>query len=535
MPPEFPTQEHLTAFFGQKTNCLDLSAKTSNIIFEALTFVLQNDKLALIFTRNFQTAQVISRRIRSFREQFPDLFFDRPEVLVREYNNNYRGLDPGEVFLDDIPFPKAREINEYFRPRVLLPEEKAPPGYHRHPNGGGLVEDTALVEEGVYLAKEAKVIGHSVVKSGAKINGNSLICDSTLFGTLVLDSWIKKSTVDRSSVNSSAILNSHLKNGEVSRSTVELSTIGLDAKITACMVKDSRVQAFVEFDACEVVSSKVQQGIYRYRRWDKGEETQVVLVKDFSYRPLETVESEKEKTMPLDEHTLIQKERELVDREIKISEISALLASKQQALDQERQELEEKEKTLYLRELRETSLGPHQKRVEEETDPKEDPHLEKDTKMSTEKFSAIKNTGGAMGAAILSGAKMAGANKLNDTIKDAAKRVLVKWGVDKEMLDTPAVDAVLKLTTPFVLHYVCEKYPQIVPGSEAIKHGAEKAIEAATFQVLMPLLADLGPELLEIKKQSEALVTDAPGLNESPKSDVIHDTINAKEPAPAHA
>lgn len=151
------------------------------------------------------------------------------------------------------------------------------------------------------------------------------------------------------------------------------------------------------------------------------------------------------------------------------------------------------------------------------------------------KNAAIKNTATAASQAFMQGAKLAGANKLNQMITQAAKRLLVESGVPEDALDNPAVEAVLKLTTPFILHYVCEKFPQVVPGADVVKEGAEAAISAATFQVLMPLLEKIGPDLMAIRKEAEAIVTDAPGLSESPKENIVDQTVNAKVEEPVGA
>ena len=154
------------------------------------------------------------------------------------------------------------------------------------------------------------------------------------------------------------------------------------------------------------------------------------------------------------------------------------------------------------------------------------------TKMNNQ---AIKNTMGAGGAAMMNGAQLAAASKLNKMIANAAKKLACKLaGVDPDTIDNPVVDALLKITTPFMLLYACEKFPQQIPAAGTLKAGAEAAITAATFQTLMPILDEITPELDAIRKEAAVFVsenpTDAPQIEKTPASNLINDIINAKTP-----
>lgn len=45
------------------------------------------------------------------------------------------------------------------------------PGWHRHPNGGGWVEDTATVDETAYVGPDARVYGAARVSGNAEVFG----------------------------------------------------------------------------------------------------------------------------------------------------------------------------------------------------------------------------------------------------------------------------------------------------------------------------------------------------------------------------
>ena len=52
------------------------------------------------------------------------------------------------------------------------------PGWHRHPNGGGWVQDTAQVDETVYVGPNAEVYGTARVCGSARVYGTALVCGS---------------------------------------------------------------------------------------------------------------------------------------------------------------------------------------------------------------------------------------------------------------------------------------------------------------------------------------------------------------------
>src|SRR5205807_2008296 len=68
-------------------------------------------------------------------------------------------------------------------------------GWHNHKNGGGLVQDTAFVEESVHIGKNARVSGNAQVSGNARVSGNAQVsgcahvsgnsqvyCDAQVYG-----------------------------------------------------------------------------------------------------------------------------------------------------------------------------------------------------------------------------------------------------------------------------------------------------------------------------------------------------------------
>ena len=50
------------------------------------------------------------------------------------------------------------------------------PGWHRHPIGGGWVEDTASVDEMAHIGPDAQVYGDAEVFGAARVSGNAQVC-----------------------------------------------------------------------------------------------------------------------------------------------------------------------------------------------------------------------------------------------------------------------------------------------------------------------------------------------------------------------
>ncbi len=50
------------------------------------------------------------------------------------------------------------------------------PGWHRHPNGGGWVEDTATVDETAYVGPDARVFETARVSGSAWVYGTARVC-----------------------------------------------------------------------------------------------------------------------------------------------------------------------------------------------------------------------------------------------------------------------------------------------------------------------------------------------------------------------
>ena len=69
----------------------------------------------------------------------------------------------------------------------LKPEPVAgavPEGWHRHPNGGGLVQDTAYVADTAYVGRNAQVYGNAKVLSYALVTNNAIVSgNAKVFGS----------------------------------------------------------------------------------------------------------------------------------------------------------------------------------------------------------------------------------------------------------------------------------------------------------------------------------------------------------------
>ena len=50
-----------------------------------------------------------------------------------------------------------------------------PAGFHRHPNGGGLVQDTAHVEASAFVGPNAQVAGDAQVTGNARVAGDAQV------------------------------------------------------------------------------------------------------------------------------------------------------------------------------------------------------------------------------------------------------------------------------------------------------------------------------------------------------------------------
>ena len=65
--------------------------------------------------------------------------------------------------------------------------KEVPKGFHIHANGGGLVQDTAVVEASVYVDGNARVSGDAQVYGNALVYGNAWVSGNALvYG----DAWV---------------------------------------------------------------------------------------------------------------------------------------------------------------------------------------------------------------------------------------------------------------------------------------------------------------------------------------------------------
>jgi UDP-3-O-[3-hydroxymyristoyl] glucosamine N-acyltransferase len=71
--------------------------------------------------------------------------------------------------------PHARHIQ--LKDGQLMSHSCATPeGFHRHPNGGGIVADTATVAYTVYVGPNAQVLDNAWLSDTASVSGNAVVC-----------------------------------------------------------------------------------------------------------------------------------------------------------------------------------------------------------------------------------------------------------------------------------------------------------------------------------------------------------------------
>jgi len=62
--------------------------------------------------------------------------------------------------------------------------------YHNHPNGGGLVSDSASVDDSVYVGPDAKVLGNAHVTGNVRIEDHAVVQDSaSVYGNAVISGY----------------------------------------------------------------------------------------------------------------------------------------------------------------------------------------------------------------------------------------------------------------------------------------------------------------------------------------------------------
>jgi hypothetical protein len=106
--------------------------------------------------------------------------------------------------------------------------------------------------------------------------------------------------------------------------------------------------------------------------------------------------------------------------------------------------------------------------------------------------------------AALDGAKLVGANKANELIVDACSKALTKAGVPEELATDEMAQTLFKLVGPIVIHYLATTQEEAIDkligdsASERIREGCQYATQAATMDVMEPLLAFLLPLLKDL-------------------------------------
>ena len=90
--------------------------------------------------------------------------------------------------------------------------------------------------------------------------------------------------------------------------------------------------------------------------------------------------------------------------------------------------------------------------------------------------------------AVSEAAKFAAAKKANKTIVRAVTKALEKAGVPKEIIETPAGQKILSVVGPMMVHLAADNFPNVVPKTELVKAGCERALTVASVDVLESVL-----------------------------------------------
>jgi len=514
------------------------------------------------------------------------------ERFFAKFQEVLAGFDPAGIFVDHAVFDDER----VFVPSVQKPLAVCLPRYtpyyafprlrgrenYRLASGGGFVHETAYVE-------------NSFVGRGVTVGPGSIVIDSTLTGatrvfeadvrhTVLHDvkvgkgSTIYSARVSKSRLENSKILAQKSEPTRVVRCTLDNTLLKRDVYARHVRFENAQVSSGARIKHCLVSETHISSDGKAVLSLKKFTATELLSLKEFfideddgySYKMSEQDMKEMDVQKSLlekREAALIQRELQITDREAELGKLEEGLRFQREEAPCEREEIENLHEALEAREKRvqeaeanvvsqlsmsrdlvisscETADGIAKVamiQAQALVDLAEEKKTEKNTmSQNNTGYDALKNTGSAMGAAILNGGKMAGANKFNNTIRDLFKRILMRQGFTREELDHPAVNATLKLAAPFILKYATEKFPQIFGGEKIapiVGSAAEKAMEAAVYEIAMPILEEIGPDLLEIKSQAAALVSDAPRVEEAEEDDVITRTAKVsereKDPVPA--
>lgn len=137
----------------------------------------------------------------------------------------------------------------------------------------------------------------------------------------------------------------------------------------------------------------------------------------------------------------------------------------------------------------------------------------------------VVKTAQATGSALLNGAQLAGANRLNALLSQTTRRLLIEAGMDPDMANSSLFDKSVKMLAPLVLHFACEHFGEAIPGAQAIQKGSEMAMQASTFEVLTPILNRMMPEVFAIREAAQELVESPVALPEAQQEDRIQETV----------
>lgn len=129
--------------------------------------------------------------------------------------------------------------------------------------------------------------------------------------------------------------------------------------------------------------------------------------------------------------------------------------------------------------------------------------------------------------AAIDAAKLTGAKKANEVIVGAITAALEKAGIPREFSEDEYAQVILKLMGPILIHYLADTQSEVINNligensANRIKEGCKFATQAATAEVMEPLIAFMVPLLKELASGGLNTVisaaTVAPASKEEPK------------------
>lgn len=145
----------------------------------------------------------------------------------------------------------------------------------------------------------------------------------------------------------------------------------------------------------------------------------------------------------------------------------------------------------------------------------------------------VKNVGSTIADGVKEGAKLAAASEFNDLLVGVISKVLVEQvGVEKDTLENPLVNGLLKIAAPVILITLVEMFGDKIPQAKNLKAAAEIALTAVSYEEIGKLLAPLMGMIVPLLKSATSVTNpDLLGLGSGTQSQVDAVLHNAHETA----